>query len=482
MLCSRRDDPAARLRVAAAAACGTPGSTHESLLNRERIAILGAGPMGLAAAYQIVRDGGRPVVFEADDRVGGMAASFELGGLEVERFYHFHSDEDRGLHRMLGELAMQDHSRWAETRMGIFHHGRVRPWGDPLSLARLPGIALVAKLRYGLHAISALRRRDLSALDNLTAAEWIRRSAGSEAWRTLWQPLLERKLGRHAEEVSAAWVCSRVRRAARMHSGLTRRRTYYLRWGTAPVLAAVRSVIERAGGEVRLSAPVTEVRIDRGRVEGVRTPAGFEPFEKVISTVPLPVLPGLAPNLPAAVRSRFEGLSYLGVVCVVVRLRRALTDYFWLNVLDPLPVDERANEAAHPGRPSIPVPRGLEVAGVIEFSRLRPSRDHLVYVPFYLATDTPEYGQPDPVFAATVRRSLSRLSPGMAPEDILEIRVFRYQHAQPICPPAFLLRLPPLSPVRGLWAADTSRYYPADRGLSESFDWGRKLARLAASA
>ena len=40
----------------------------------QRIAVLGAGPMGLAVAYQLARDGHRPVVFEADDRVGGMTA------------------------------------------------------------------------------------------------------------------------------------------------------------------------------------------------------------------------------------------------------------------------------------------------------------------------------------------------------------------------------------------------------------------------
>ena len=54
----------------------------------ERIAVLGAGPMGLAVAYQLVRDGHNPVVFEADDRVGGMTATFDVSGLEIERYYH----------------------------------------------------------------------------------------------------------------------------------------------------------------------------------------------------------------------------------------------------------------------------------------------------------------------------------------------------------------------------------------------------------
>lgn len=45
------------------------------ITSSKRIAVLGAGPMGLAVAYQLVKEGCQPVVFEADDRVGGMTAS-----------------------------------------------------------------------------------------------------------------------------------------------------------------------------------------------------------------------------------------------------------------------------------------------------------------------------------------------------------------------------------------------------------------------
>ena len=35
----------------------------------EKIAVIGAGPMGLAVAYQLVQDGYQPVIFEAGDRI-----------------------------------------------------------------------------------------------------------------------------------------------------------------------------------------------------------------------------------------------------------------------------------------------------------------------------------------------------------------------------------------------------------------------------
>ena len=63
------------------------------------------------------------------------------------------------------------------------------------------------------------------------------------------------------------------------------------------------------------------------------------------------------------------------------------------------------------------------------------------------------------------------------------LRASRYRYAQPVCPPNFLDGLPPFElPVRGLWVADTSHYYPEDRGISESIGFGRMMARRAAEA
>ena len=65
----------------------------------------------------------------------------------------------------------------------------------------------------------------------------------------------------------------------------------------------------------------------------------------------------------------------------------------------------------------------------------------------------------------------------------MDIKVSRYRFAQPVCEPGFLTRLPPVElPVGGLWVADTSYYYPEDRGISESIDFGRRLAKMAAAS
>ncbi len=101
--------------------------------------------MGLAVAYQLARDGHAPVVFEADDRVGGMTASFYFSGLMIERYYHFHCISDSGFLQMLDELGLADRMRWVETTMGYWYRGILQPWGNPTALLKFRGLSLSAK-------------------------------------------------------------------------------------------------------------------------------------------------------------------------------------------------------------------------------------------------------------------------------------------------------------------------------------------------
>ena len=90
--------------------------------------------MGLAVAYQLAKDGHEPVVFEADDRVGGMTATFDFNGLEIERYYHFHCISDHAFLTMIDELRIRDKMHWVETKMGYWYLNKLQAWGNPLAL------------------------------------------------------------------------------------------------------------------------------------------------------------------------------------------------------------------------------------------------------------------------------------------------------------------------------------------------------------
>ncbi len=425
----------------------------------ERIAVLGAGPMGLAVAYQLAQAGHQPIVFEADDRVGGMTASFDFSGLQIERYYHFHCTSDKAFLDMLEELGIADKMRWTKTKMGYWYQGRLQPWGNPIALLRFRGLGLVAKLRYGLHAYLATKRSDWRRLDNVEATGWIKRWVGTEAYEVLWRRLFEYKFYHYSENLSAAWIWSRIRRIGRSRYNLFHEKLGYLEGGSDTLLRELKSAIEQKGGEVRLSCPVAKVILEDGSVWGVQLASGQrEAFGKVISTVPLPFVPRLIPDLPSDMLDAYRSVQNIAVVCVIAKLKRPLSENFWLNIND----------------------REMDIPGLVEYTNLRPLESSIVYVPFYMPAENPKYSEDDSVFLARVRTYMKRINPVINDADILDMRASRYRFAQPICPPGFLRQLPPIAlPVKGLWVADTSYYYPEDRGISESIELGRRIGVMA---
>ena len=203
---------------------------------------------------------------------------------------------------------------------------------------------------------------------------------------------------------------------------------------------------------------VDKVVIETGQVRGLKIDGRLEPHHKVISTVPLPYVPRLMPDLSPDVLAKFQSVQNIAVVCVIVKLRRALTENFWVSINDP----------------------EMDVPGLVEYTNLRPLDRHIVYVPFYLPSDHPKFAESDQSFIKNVRRYIQKINPDLSRDDLLDICVNRYRYAQPICVPGYLRKLPPVAlSVQGLWVADTSYYYPEDRSMSESIEFGRKIAKAA---
>jgi protoporphyrinogen oxidase len=424
----------------------------------QRIAVLGAGPMGLAVAYQLALDGHTPVLFEADDRVGGMAACFDFGGIDIERYYHFHCISDRAFLEMLDELAIAHKMHWVETKMGYWFQNRLQPWGNPVALLKFKGLSFAAKFRYGLHAFLCTKRTDWKPLDNVEATGWIKRWVGAEAYEILWRRLFDYKFYDYAHGLSAAWIWSRIRRIGRSRYSLFKEKLGYLDGGSSTLLNAMKVAIENNGGEVRLNSPVERVVIEQGHVRGVQTQGQLESFDKVISTIPLPYVPRIMPDLPKDVSDKFKALKNIAVVCVIAKLKKPVTENFWLNTNDP----------------------DMDIPGLVEYTNLRPLDQHVAYVPFYMPGEHPKYAEPDDVFIAKVKSYFQKINPALTDDDFIDVRASRYRYAQPVCDPSYLDKLPPVSlPVKGLWVADTSYYYPEDRGISESIDFGRKMAKDA---
>ena len=421
------------------------------------IAVVGGGPMGLAVAYQLALEGAKPVLLEADDRLGGMAASFQFAGQTLERYYHFHCLSDHAFFQLLEELGLADQLRWKQTCMGFFVDGRLYRWGSAGSVLSFRRLPLLTRLRYLLHAARCLSLRRWQHLDGIRATDWLKRWLGPQGYALLWQKLFAYKFYEHSDTLSAAWIWSRIRRLGQSRRWL-KETLGYLEGGSQRWINALEQRLLELGCEIELASPVLAMR-SQGPGQGalVRTPASERHFDAVISTVPLPLV---APMLQAggadpALVARYSDQLSVACACVVLQTRQPITGNFWTNIND-----ER-----------------FAIPGIIEFSNLRPLQGHITYVPYYMPASHPDYQRPDEAFIADSIACLKAINPDLNDSDVLAGHCSRYRYAQPVCGTRFKERLPPLNPLPGITTMDTTMYYPEDRGIAESVGYGREIAR-----
>lgn len=413
--------------------------------------------MGLAAAFQALKDGHTVEVLEGAPEPGGMAAHFDLEGLSIERYYHFICKTDDATFLMLKELGIQDKLRWRATSMGIFTNRTLYPWGNPVALLKFPAISLISRLRYALFAFVCARRDRWDALEHEEASHWIRRWCGTEVYERLWHPLFDLKFFEYSGNISAAWIWTRIKRIGRSRRSLMQEELGYLEGGSETLVHALCNAIERMGGTIRLNCPARKIVTENGSVTGVDTPQGFLRADYVISTVPTPLISSLAPDLPAETKAKYDAIHNIGICCLIFKLKRSVSPHFWVNTSAP----------------------DIAVPGVIEFSNLRPIEGaSVVYIPYYMPVTHEKFGWSDDKLLDEAFSYLQQINPALRKEDILAGRVARLRHAQPICEPGFMAKLPPIqTEIRGLQIADTCFYYPEDRGISESLRLGRQMAR-----
>jgi len=436
--------------------------TADTSSGNRTAAVLGAGPMGLAAAYELLKRGWGVDIYERDDRIGGMSASTEIDGLKIERYYHFICGPDQTLFDYLREFGIADKLRWVETKMGFYFRGKLYDWGNPLALLRFPGLDFFTKVRYGLHVMRTKGVADWRALDKVECTSWLKQWVGEKGYDVLWKSLFELKFFEFEKSLSAAWLGTRIKRIALSRKDLFTEKLGYLEGGSDTLLDVIDARIREGGGRIFLQSAAERIEIDDGgALRGIHVNGEVRPYGTVISTIPLPYLAKLAPALPKEEKAKIAAIVNIGVVCAVFKLKKSISRNFWTNINDP----------------------AIAIPGLIEYSNLNPLPCTIVYAPFYMPVTHPKYRLPKEAFIEEVKGYLSRVNPEFDPSWVMAANAFRYEFAQTVCTPNFYEALPPkASRVRGLFLADTSHYYPEDRSISESMRLGRELAELAAGA
>jgi len=315
------------------------------------VVIIGAGPAGLTAAYELARRGVVSTVLEADMEVGGISRTVERDGWRFDigghRFFTKVGAVERFWHEILpGEDFM------VRPRMSrIYYQGKYYDY--PLKpFNALRNLGLVESLCCaGSYAWARVRPpRDQSTFEGWVAARF-----GWRLYKHFFKTYTEKVWGYPGSELQADWAAQRIKnlnlfnavKSALLPKKGQREITTlidqfeYPKLGPGMMWERCRDLVEAAGSKVLTGAQVVQVRRDGGRAVSVTTVTDGVATEHtasaVVSSMPISALvESVEPPAPPEILAAARDLHYRDhlTVALVVPESAGFPDN-WVYVHDP---------------------------------------------------------------------------------------------------------------------------------------------------
>lgn len=420
-----------------------------------KIAIIGAGFSGLAAAYTLTKKGHSVTVFEKDSAPGGLAIGYQEAGWDwtLEAFYHHWFTNDDAVLNLARQLHYPVIIKRPKTSSYI--DNAIYQLDSPLTLLTFSKLPLIDRLRMAA-VLGFLRYNPFwKPLEKFKAAPMLQTTMGKKAYNTLWGPLLIGKFGSYTKDISLAWFWARI---SKRTTSLAYPQGGFLRF--AQTLA---ETIKKQGGIIIYNAAIEKIEEKNGSVSLGET---YGTFDKLIVTLPSFAFTKLAPQLPENYKKQLLSLQGLGADMLILRLKKPFFSdgSYWLNVCD----------------------ENAPVLAIVEHTNFMDKKhynnEHIVYLGNYLPREHKN-------FSLTAQQLLKEFDPYLQkinPEyksSLIGIKKFSTPFAQPIIPINYSKMIPPFeTPLKNVYLANMQQVYPWDRGTNYAVELGEKAATLITKA
>jgi protoporphyrinogen oxidase len=306
------------------------------------IGIIGAGPAGITAAYELTKRGCKVAVFEAGPHVGGLARTISLWGQRVDLGPHRFLSKDDRVNALWEEIAGDD-LRVVKRMTRIFYSNQFYDYPlRPVNALRNMGLptALSCLFSYGRQKLVRRTERPDSFED------WVVTSFGRKLFEMFFKSYSEKLWGIPCDELDADFAAQRIKKFSlggailsalnldpRQHRTLAHQFKYPT-GGTGMIYDRMAECVKAAGSEVHLSTPISGLTTD---TRGLRFADGSErAFDHIISTMPLTLLCRTLPDLPDEVSMALSQLTYRNTLLIYLQVASdSLFPDQWLYIQSP---------------------------------------------------------------------------------------------------------------------------------------------------
>jgi protoporphyrinogen oxidase len=318
----------------------------EVVKDTRSVAIIGAGPAGLTAAYELSKRGITVNVFEALACVGGLCRTISLWDQKVDLGPHRFFSSDPRVNSLWLEVVGRDYAM-VDRSTRILYKNRFFDYPlKPLAALKTLGLKEAASC-----LSSYFQQQVFPDPGSGTFENWVVHRFGRRLYEIFFKNYSEKLWGIPCNELDADFAAQRIKKLSLLeaiknavsdqghsskHRTLVDRFAYPL-GGTGMVYKRMAAAIESRGGKVHLRTPVRRLGVKNGRVSCVELEGGREiPTDAVVSTMPLTLLVKNLPHVPAAVIDAVSSLRFRNTILVYLLVDSA--DLFrdnWIYVHSP---------------------------------------------------------------------------------------------------------------------------------------------------
>lgn len=420
-----------------------------------RVAIIGAGFTGLSAAYALAKKGHHVVVYEREEKPGGLAIGFKEKNWEwpLEKHYHhwFYSDWDiRNLAEEINHEVI-----FTRPKTSIYIDGGTYQLDSPLTLMTFSKLPLTERIRTGAVLAYLKKTHNWKSLEGQTAEHFLTKTMGKASWDILWKPLFEKKFADYADKIPASWFWARIKKRSAQLG--------YPVGGFETFANAVEKKTKKMGGEFEYKTTVEKISRTKNNKLAISVKGKNLEFDKVICTLASPLFAKITEGLGKDYIEKLFNLTGIGAVNLVLSLNQEFLkdSTYWLSI-----------NARH-----------FPFLAIVEHTNFMDKKhyggEHILYIGNYLPHDHVYYQKEAVDLIKEFYPFLKTINPKFDKSWINGAYLFKAPFAQPIIPLHYSKIIPSLkTPIKGLYLANIQQVYPWDRGTNYAVELGNKVAEL----
>lgn len=391
-----------------------------------KVAVVGGGFTGLAAAYELTKHGHKVTLFESAPVLGGLAYGFKEPGWSwnLEYSYHHWFTNDWSILSLIKELGLEKKLIIKRPITANLYKGKPYQLDSPIHLLLFPGLPILDKLRTAA-LLGFLKLNPFwKPLENITAEHLLTSVGGKKAYQVLWEPLLVGKFGDFAPKIQAAWFWARIKKRTP--------NLMYMEGGFKTLIDALESAIKKQGGKIERNKKISVMKNMNG-------------FDKTLFTGPTPDSP--IPHLWAQ-------------TLILETDKPILKDVYWLNITD----------------------RSFPFLAAVDHTNFMDKKyyggHHLTYFGNYLPADHPYLSMTKNQLLKKFLPFIKKISSGQLADQISNFYMFTAPFAQPVHELHYSSRAPKLeTAIPNVYLANMDSIVPWDRGTNYSVLLGRQAAK-----